>query len=309
MKKIFLIVVVLCIILCGLQASAYGDIVTTTEFGDWGQKSTYQTVSYGGEVLDQYQIYNGTFGPIGVFPMLPNKNVTITQSFVPQKEMLTRIELQIGKNSTTTYPFMLAIRDELTAESLGVSIVAAEDILTENFSWISFSFTNLKLTTGQTYWMVAYTANVSDNFYGWTANDTNPYPNGSVAISMNDGQTWQNETTVDMTFKTYGMDATELELELFGGIGVEYSIKNVGLVDTLGVQIYLKITGGILNLINITEDGVFISPLAPNASIDGAVIPLGLGPMAVTMIVRAANAMEVTKNFDAVILFFFVILK
>lgn len=309
MKKIVPIVVAVSILLCGLQASASLDASTTTAFETWGQSAAHSAAVSVGEELDQYQTHNGTFGPIGVFPLMPNKNITIAQSFVPQKEILTRIELQIAKNVTTTYPFMLAIREELTEEPLGVSVVSAEDILTENFSWISFSFTNVRVTPGLSYWMVAYTANVSDNFYGWTANDTNPYPNGSVAISLNDGQTWQNETTVDMTFKTYGMDATELELTLSGGIGVKYSIKNVGSVDALGVQIFLKITGGILNLINITEDGVFISPLAPNASIDGTVMPLGLGPIAITMTVRATNAVEVTKNSDAVILIFFVLLK
>lgn len=309
MKKIVPLVIAVSILLCGLQASASLDTFTTTAWETWGQTATHSAGSCDGEVLDQYQIHNGTFGPIGVFPMLPNTNITIAQSFVPQKEILTRVELEIGKNATTTYPFMLAIREELTAEPLGVSVVSAEDILTENFSWIRFSFTNVMLTPGQRYWMVAYTANVSDNFYGWTANDTDPYPNGSVAISLNDGQTWQNETTVDMTFQTYGTDATALELTLSGGIGVKYSIKNVGSVDAVGVQIYLKITGGILNRINITEDGVFISPLAPNGSIDGTVMPLGLGQIAMTMTIRATNAVEVTKNVDGVILFFFVVLK
>ncbi|MBN1861510.1 MAG: hypothetical protein JW840_08635 [Candidatus Thermoplasmatota archaeon] len=295
------------ILCCGLTVSSSPFQMTDTVLQTWGQHSSI--AAFDGEVIDQQQPHNGTFGFIGVVPLLPGVNISLAQSFIPQKQMLTHIAVQIGKNATTTSPYMIAIRSALQGDNIAVSFVPAEEILTENFSWVSFRFENVKLTVNETYWMVCYTANVTDNFYVWLANSTNPYPNGTVAISFDDGQSWTNETTVDMTFITYGLDATELDLTLRGGLGIHYTIRNIGAVNATGVQISLQVTGGIFDMINITEDGIFASPLPPYMTIGGRALPLGLGPIQVTMSVRAGNALEVTKTADGFVLFFFVILQ
>ena len=88
--------------------------------------------------LDQYQINHdeGAVGPIGDFPGMPY-NVTFAQSFIPQKEILTRVQLYMGKIITAFYPCIVAIRDNLTEENLvKVSIDPDEFVVyPNNLTW------------------------------------------------------------------------------------------------------------------------------------------------------------------------------
>jgi len=70
-------------------------------------------------------------------------NITYAQSFVPQNEILTRIELNIMRNETTIYDIIVAIRENLNGEDLAYIHLYPEDINLLNFSWIEFLFRTL----------------------------------------------------------------------------------------------------------------------------------------------------------------------
>jgi hypothetical protein len=103
--------------------------------------------------------------------------------------------------------------------------------------------------------------------------------------------------------------ATVLELSITGGIGISITTKNVGDYNATNVTTHMTITGGILNRINITRDGPFVSPLLPGETLKGKVYPIGLGPITVDVTVSAENAASVTKTAEGIVVLFFVILK
>ena len=221
--------------------------------------------------------------PVGTLP-IPDMNLSIqvAQSFIPQKDIITRVELFIGKNSTATYPYIVAIRDNLTHENLVETSVEPGDIPTEEFDWVEFDFENLWVTAGETYYIVSYTENETDNWYAWGANnESDSYPYGCAWFSIDEGDTWGNESktvqnqpfnqhfmvyeprplddgneTWDMVFKTYGLDSTELTIELSGGpFGIEVIIRNIGDVSAYDVYWNITVTGGFFGFINKTTGG------------------------------------------------------
>jgi len=103
--------------------------------------------------------------------------------------------------------------------------------------------------------------------------------------------------------------ATFLDLNITGGIGISITTKNVGDYNATNVTTYIRITGGILNKINISRNGPFVSPLPPGVALKGKVYLIGLGPITVDVTVSADNAASVTKTAEGIIVLFFVILK
>ncbi len=167
--------------------------------------------------IDQYQIeYDGAI-PCGSISNIRtyNFNLSIAQSFVPQKEILTKIEFFAGKNETAIHPLVIAIRDDLTGENLAVASVDPEyflvydPVIEENLSWIEFNFLDIKVNIGETYYLVAYTENATDNYYWLGGNGSDPYPDGDVYGSADNGETWEILPEGDGCFKTYGRDIPE----------------------------------------------------------------------------------------------------
>jgi len=212
MKKVLPLLVVVIFVLTGLGAGAF--------LGDELDQS--QTVMTENAAL-----------PVGQVPIPDNLTYfQVAQSFIPTKEVLTLVELYIGKNSTATSPYVLAVRADLTGEDMTLTSVDPEDVVTEDFGWVEFDFDDVMTTIGQTYYIVSYTENVTDNFYGWGANnDSESYLYGCAWMSLDGGDTWSNESasaqqgnvetwfnpagrgsfnennvTWDMCFKTYGRD-------------------------------------------------------------------------------------------------------
>ena len=148
--------------------------------------------------LDQSQtvMTENTFLAIGQVPIPENPiYIQIAQSFIPTKDILTRVELYIGKNATTTYPYIVAIRDNLTNDDLTTVSVAAEQVPSEDFGWVEFDFDDISVTTGMTYFIVCYTNNITDNWYAIGANNiSDSYPYGCAWISYDDGDSWSNES-------------------------------------------------------------------------------------------------------------------
>jgi hypothetical protein len=245
MKKILPLLVIGILILSSLGAVA----ISVNNF-----KNKIRTCLFDDE-LDQFQteMTENKALPVGQIPIPDNiTNVQIAQSFIPTKEILMRVELFIGKNSTATYPYILTIRTNLTGEDLTLTSVAPGHIPTEDFDWVEFDFDDIVVTTGQTYYIVSYTENTTENWYAWGANNkSDSYPFGCAWYSIDDGETWSNKSTEssssnteewiiqgtqsrlgdvhtwDMCFKTYGRDnqppnAPTITGRLKGNAGKEY---------------------------------------------------------------------------------------
>jgi hypothetical protein len=184
--------------------------------------------------LDQYQdvMTESAAVPIGNIPIPQNPmSVQVAQSFIPTKDIITRTELFIGKNSTATYPLTVSIRQELTEEDLTVIDIDPAVVPTEDYDWVEIDFEDIQLSIGETYYIVCLTENITDNYYAWGANNiSESYPYGCAWFSLDEGGNWTNESTEsniqnsesfsntittsgflgnitwDMCFRTYGRD-------------------------------------------------------------------------------------------------------
>ena len=230
-KKKISIFVVGVFILSVFGASA-GSILDNNENIFWGQKEISNVLR--GDELDQYQdnMTENTGVPIGQIPIPENPiNIQAAQSFIPAKNIITRAELFIGKNSTATYPLIVSIRSELIEDDLTSAMIEPDQVPTEELDWVEIDFDDVFLIAGQTYYIVAFTENTTDNFYGWGANNNSEsYPQGCAWFSIDDGLNWTNESassnsqsvesfvnqhnqpvfdeqvTWDMCFRIYGFD-------------------------------------------------------------------------------------------------------
>lgn len=292
------------------------------------------TTQKGQEALDQYQevAVEGIFLPVGrvTIPDIVDLNFQIAQSFIPQKAILSRIEIFIAKNVTASYPFTLGIRDELTNPDMVTTNVAPESISAENFTWVEFDIPDLWVTVGKTYYMVCYTENATDNFYGWAANnDSFSYPNGCAWLSVDDGDTWTNDSvslelknnqhtkpkggendTWDMVFRTYGIDSTNLVIEYQAGLlQPKFLIKNLGSANAYDVETSAQVTGGILNRINASFS-TSIPELSPDESLLLTVGPVfGFGPVTIKVLARALNAEEASTEKSGFVIFVFMMIS
>jgi hypothetical protein len=250
MKKLIPLFVVGMVVLCGLEAIAVPFGMETTDVESWEQiptPSPFRT-----DILDQQQPLMDFFGPVGQFYFATgNPYYVLAQSFTPTKPVLTRVELMIGKNSTTTYDYTVAIRDALNGVDLTSASVPAPQIVTMNFSWIEFNFPDIAVTPGNTYYIVSSTINATDNLYFWGAwglNVTDVYPNGTIYYRINNSANWTEETHGDMTFMTYGRENIPpneplIEGKIKGKVGVEYSY-NFSTDDLDGDDVYYWIDWG-----------------------------------------------------------------
>lgn len=311
MKKKFLTTVILLTFLIS--------VITSISTAEINKNKLNINITDSDEVLDQQQnISQGLPLAVGQIK-ITNKiyYIQIAQSFIPQKDIITKIEVLIGKNSSTTYPYIVAIRDKLNGSNLVEKIVDPDDIATENFSWVEVDIDDLFITAGQTYYLVCYTKNATDNWYAWSANnDSESYPCGEAYYSLDNGSTWSNNSkaknhksrpltladdnetkSIDMCFKIYGREATELDVEFIKfGKGVTTIFKNIGDVNATGVKFEVNIRGGILKKINSTSDGILVVPITPNGTYDINTPLFGLGFVDITATIYASNAPLVTKT-------------
>ena len=167
--------------------------------------------------LDQSQLEMDFFAPVGNIFLAPEINYITAQSFIPTKNVLTRVEILAGKNSTATYDYTLAIRDDLLESDLTSLSLPPGAFVTENFSWEEFDFEDIPVTPGSTYYIVCYTYDQVDNWYAWGAQLDDVYPDGSVWFSEDDGASFEEDPDADLTFKTYGWDNTVPEEPFISG--------------------------------------------------------------------------------------------
>lgn len=233
-------------VLCGLQASAQ-PFHPTNHLQLWEQQPSQHLMR--SDVLDQSQPLWNWFAPIGpIYLVAGRPNYIVAQSFTPTKPILTRVELMIGRNSTTTYDYTLAIRDALNGPDLTSESVAAGQIPVDNFSWIEFDFPDITVIPGNIYYLVSSTVNATDNWYGWGTQLENVYLNGTIYFTLDEGVTWEEESDSDMTFQTYGRENIPPNEPLINGetngkYGTEYDYTFV--TDDLdGDDVYYWIIWG-----------------------------------------------------------------
>jgi len=326
MRKIFVFVILGAFILLNtIGASVFGNSVYGQVESNLSGLSTDNP-----EALDQYQ--NETQGLPLIIGRYPSEDVNtsalMAQSFVPTKEVLTKVELYICKNFSASEPFVVDIRKDLNGDNLATSSVLPENINSLNvsdselnLSWVSFNVQEAFLDVGETYYLVAHTENTTDNWYIWAQNnDSNSYLAGEAYISYDEGSTWTNHSKSkprphvrslsddnnksDMCFKTYGIDATQISIEFQRfGKNLTTIFNNTGSVNATSIFFEVKVTGGLLGLINETTDGLFIVPLVPNVELEVQTPVFGLGPVDIQVTVYASNVELSTVKFEGFVLF------
>jgi hypothetical protein len=286
--------------------------------------------------LDQSQTVftNGTELPVGRAP-IPGFTITVlvAQSFVPTKEVLTRVELLVEKNATTTYPFSVGIRDNLTHTNLVETNVGPGNIVTGTLTWVEFNFEDLWVNPGDTYYIVGATKNATDNYYGWAGNNhSDSYLNGVAYLSIDNGSSWHQSLsamqqnmnpsphnvrplnadngTIDMCFKTYGLKKTILNLTVTSTfLRPTIAIKNTGEATAQNITWQVSVRGGIFNKINNTFNGTQTELIPADEILVRFGMIIGFGPIVVTMSASALNGKEVTITINGFVFLFFIILQ
>ena len=250
MKKLLSCIVIGIVVLCGLGAA----VTATNQNQKNTQRSGITKSPYVDELDQSMTDYDGSLplGRTNIFGYYAN--LSVAQSFIPQKEVLTRTFFLMARNASTTYPCFLAIRDNLTDKDLAITSVEPNEFpivngtpTEEQLAWIEFNFDDIWVTPGQTYYIVVYTANVTDNYYWISGNGTNIYQNGTVYLSLNDGQTWSEFTDADGCFKTYGLHETFLQITIKGGFRDSHMpLKTLGITPHGMLQLNNTISGGLI---------------------------------------------------------------
>lgn len=198
-------------------------------------------------------------------------SILIAQSFKPEKEILTRVQILLGRSLEIISPCIVSIKEELDSEDLATAIVSPDEIPfaddpvnLSNLSWITFNFNDLTVNTTKTYFIVVYTLAMV-NYYVYGYSDENVYSNGSL-YTATDFIVWEN-TTYDLCFRTYGADAAQPDVVItnvigsfLGGIkGIIVKVNNTGGANATDVQVNVSITGGIFGLVNLEYNETFSS--------------------------------------------------
>jgi hypothetical protein len=309
MKKLLSCLIIGIVVLGGLGAA-----VTATDQNQKNSQRSGITESPYVDELDQSMTdYDGSLplGRTNIFGYYAN--LSIAQSFIPQMEVLTRTFFLMARNASTTYPCFLAIRDNLTEKDLAITSVEPNGFpivngtpTEEQLAWIEFNFDDIWVTPGQTYYIVVYTANVTDNYYWISGNGTNIYQNGTVYLSTNDGQNWTEFVGADGCFKTHGLHETFLQITLKGGFGSSIIIKNIGNYTAWDITLNNTISGGLI--FTGRSFTTTLSELPPGQEMTLRMpLILGFGKVLISLKISAANVKEISSQANATVLLFFII--
>jgi len=132
----------------------------------------------------------------------------LAQSFKPSLGTLTRIELLISREYTTSYSVKISIRDNLLGNDIVSVTKQPEDfpILTFPFNeWTEIDFPDAYVVPEETYYIVC-TTNQPIGDYNWFGNGNNLYERGQAYFSYDQGSSWVIRPTIDLCFKTYGIE-------------------------------------------------------------------------------------------------------
>jgi hypothetical protein len=310
MRKVISCTIIGILVLSGLAAAA----IPSNQNPQKSQRENSTSSPYIDELDQSMTDYDGAL-PVGNTNLGVYVNLSAAQSFIPQKEVLTRAQFLMGRNALASYPCVLAVRNNLTGENLAsISVgpnefpVVNETPSEDQLAWINFDFPDLWVTPGLTYYLVVYTTNITGNYYWVSGNGTNIYPNGTAYYSIDNGATWTELTDSDGCFKTYGLRETFLNITSKSGLfGPSFTVKNIGNYTAWDVAANITIKGGILGRINYQSIGG-ISELLPDNELflKNKGLLFGFGLITISMHISAANVKEIIIEKNAKIFLFFI---
>ena len=148
--------------------------------------------------LDQYQLL-WSHGITVAYPDL------LAQSFQPEENVLTRIELLVHKTAETPNNLTISIRSSLNGSDLATATVTSGDIPLER-SWVEFDIPDLNLNLTHPYYIIFNPQGLSMVYFWWGYDNHNldSYVNGEAWLFT--GGNWVNDGFLikDFCFKTYG---------------------------------------------------------------------------------------------------------
>jgi len=173
------------------------------------------------DALDQAQTTNTSgYLPVGnSYMMYGGANISVAQSFVPTKPILTRAQFYMAKNASATYPCSFAVRDNLTGENLAYATMNPQAFPDyPSAGWVEFDFFDIPVTVNTTYYFVVWTQNVTDNYYYVYGGGDDPYPNGDAYYSINNGNWTIISEGSDAAFQTYGREIPSWATGMYSGV-------------------------------------------------------------------------------------------
>ncbi len=172
-----------------------------------------------GDILDQYQLRNS--GRAYYLCL----DQWLAQGFTPTVSVLTRVELCLYEDGDPPADVVItvSIRESLTGDDL-----CSCEILSGHFSpnplWVEFDFPDIMVTSESTYYLIARSDSLLlfDGF-SWLIDNDNPYHRGDAYLSFDQGGSWMaldfppEDVECDTTFKTYGLNESQMEKTFFIG--------------------------------------------------------------------------------------------
>jgi hypothetical protein len=126
------------------------------------------------------------------------------QSFKPTMNKLSRVELKIDRSGLVGW-LNISIRKILIDKDLATFNMHPW-FIPSGINWLTFDFDDIKVTPGETYYIIVDSDICGlDNNYKWSGTDTNPYDRGHACIYDPLVDTWNERSSIDFCFKTYGI--------------------------------------------------------------------------------------------------------
>lgn len=149
----------------------------------------------------------------GPFEQSVHSEIMLAQGFTPTRSPLTKVEIKLNKPHKTENGIFVSIRKDLNGSDLTSKVISATDIPYFVY-WIEVDFSDIDVTPGEMYYIVLLSSTPSEQSYRWRFDydeEINPYQNGSMYRSADDGDTWSPVESdfdfVDATFRTYTYDS------------------------------------------------------------------------------------------------------
>jgi len=232
----------------------------------------------------------------------------IAQSFRPTLPELTRIQLYISKQGEISSNFTVEIKESLMEEPIAEVSIPSENVPTIEPQWLTFDFSNFEITQEETYYIIGKTGSGDlENYYKWYTSSIDAYENGLTYITNNSGRTWEQISSMDCTFKTYGAGPILDIVYINGGPGnkISIGIENIGTSQATNVKVTGSFTEGLMfkkwfeYTLNhsIEADELAAIELSP---------VIGLGPATFNINVWSEKAATVEKTTYIFMLIFYV---
>jgi hypothetical protein len=131
----------------------------------------------------------------------------VAQSFIPEFNQITMVQLFIDRVGEDDPPFTVSLRKNLTGENIATSSIKPFDLINESKSLMSFVFNDINVNPGEEYYIVCNTSKNGE--YSLKEEGYNCYDFGKYYESCNGGNWETSEKIEDLLFITYGKNKNE----------------------------------------------------------------------------------------------------